>query len=120
MLGPIARLIQSEGLEYGVYNATGTGGRTTPDYGDDPEVTIAGVLERRTSAGARTVTNSDGTEVETDLEIRAAPDDSITLRPAGSADGYPTLLEHPDGHRYRLLDAYAEDSGVTALTVVTE
>jgi hypothetical protein len=120
MLGAIARLIQSQGREYGVYNATGTGGRTTPDYGSEPETTITGVLERRTSAGARTVTNSDGTEVETDLEIRAVPDDGVDLFPAGSAEGYPTLLEHPDGHRYRLLDIYAEDSGVTALTVVTE
>ena len=119
MLGPIARMIQSQGVEYTVRNATGVGGgRSTPDYA--PDDTIVGVLERRTSAGARTATDSDGTEVETDLEIRAVPDDDVDLIPAGSADGYPSLLDHPSGQTYRLLDTYPEDSGVTALTVVTE
>ena len=119
MLGPIARMIRSQGNEFDVRNAEGDGGgRSTPSYAADGM--IVGVLERRTSAGARTATDSDGTEVETDLEIRAVPDDGVTLIPAGSADGYPTLLDHPSGQTYRLLDTYPEDSGVTALTVVTE
>ena len=48
------------------------------------------------------------------------PDDGTTLRPAGSADGYPTLLEHPTGAEYRLLDMHEEDGGVTVLTVVED
>lgn len=118
MLGPIQRLIQAEGQEYQLRNATGGGGRDTPSYGDDG--TLVGVLERRGMSGARTATDSDGTEVETDLEIRAAPDGTTTLRPAGSADGYPTKLVHPNGTTYRLLDTHEEDGGVTVLTILTE
>ncbi|WP_135535376.1 hypothetical protein [Halostella pelagica] len=116
MLGPIARLIQSQGREYQLRNASGGGGRSTPSYGDDG--TIVGVLERR--GRPQTATDSSGTEVETDLEIRAVPDDTTTLRPAGSNDGYPTLLEHPTGAEYRLLDMHEEDGGMTVLTVVED
>ena len=117
MQGPVARLIQSQGHEYQLRNASGGGGRDTPTYSDDG--TLVGVLEVRSSGGSRTVTDSDGTEVETNLEIRAVPDDAATLRPAGSADGYPTKLQHPNGTEYRLLDTHLEDGGVTVLTVVT-
>jgi len=116
MLGAIARLIQSQGKEYQLQNASGGGGRDTPSYSDGG--TIVGVLERR--GRPQTATDSSGTEVETDLEIRAVPDDGTTLRPAGSADGYPTLLEHPTGAEYRLLDMHEEDGGVTVLTVVED
>lgn len=117
MLGPIARMIQSQGVEYDVRNSTGAGGgRSTPDYSADG--TVVGVLESR--GMPQTATDSDGTEVETDLEIRSVPDDDVDLIPAGSADGHPTLLDHPDGRTYRLLDRYTEDSGVTVLTVVSE
>lgn len=117
MLGPIARLIQSQGVEYQVRNATGSGGgRSTPSYGDDG--TLIGVLESR--GMPQVATDSDGTEVETDLEIRSAPGDGVELIPAGSADGYPTRLNHPDGRTYRVLDRYTEDGGVTVLTVVSE
>jgi hypothetical protein len=67
----------------------------------------------------QTATDSDGTEVETDLELRAVPD-GVTFRPAGSDDGYPTKLQHPNGTTYRLLDTHEEDGGVTALTVVED
>ena len=118
MQGPVARLIQSQGREYQLRNASGGGGRDTPTYSDDG--TIVGVLERRGSGGAQTVTDSDGTEVEADLEIRAVPDDGTTLRPAGAADGYPTKLQHPDGTEYRLLDKHPEDGGVTVLIVMED
>ena len=116
MLGAIARLIQSQGKEYQLQNASGGGGRDTPSYSDGG--TIVGVLERR--GRPQTATDSSGTEVETDLEIRAVPDDETMLRPAGSADGYPTLLEHPTGAEHRLLDVHEEDGGVTVLTVVED
>ena len=116
MHGAIARLIQSQGKEYQLQNASGGGGRDTPSYSDGG--TIVGVLERR--GRPQTATDSSGTEVETDLEIRAVPDDGTQLRPAGSNDGYPTLLEHPTGAEYRLLDMHEEDGGVTVLTVVED
>lgn len=117
MLGPIARMIQSQGVEYTVRNAMGSGGgRSTPDYATDG--TFVGVLESR--GMPQTATDSDGTEVETDLEIRSVPDGDVDLIPAGSAEGYPTRLDHPDGRTYRLLDRYTEDGGVTVLTVVSE
>jgi len=116
MHGPIARLIQSQGREYQLQNASGGGVRDTPSYSDGG--TIVGVLERR--GRPQTATDSSGTEVETDLEIRAVPDDGTQLRPAGSNDGYPTLLEHPTGAEYRLLDMHEEDGGVTVLTVVED
>ena len=116
MHGAIARLIQSQGKEYQLQNASGGGGRDTPSYSDGG--TIVGVLERRERP--QTATDSSGTEVETDLEIRAVPDDGTQLRPAGSNDGYPTLLEHPTGAEYRLLDMHEEDGGVTVLTVVED
>ncbi|WP_137288629.1 hypothetical protein [Natronorubrum halophilum] len=115
MHGPIARMILSQGKEYQLRNASGGGGRNTPSYSDDG--TITGVLESR--GMPQTATDSSGTEVETDLEIRAVPEEA-TLRPAGSADGYPTLLKHPTGAEYRLLDKYLEDAGVTVLTVMED
>lgn len=117
MHGAIARLIKSRGKEYQIQNASGGGGRDTPSYSDDVAY-LFGVLERR--GRPQTATDSSGTEVETDLEIRAVPDDETMLRPAGSADGYPTLLEHPTGAEYRLLDVHEEDGGVTVLTVVED
>ena len=116
MHGAIARLIKSRGKEYQLQNASGGGGRDTPSYSDGG--TIVGVLERR--GRPQTATDSSGTEVETDLEIRAVPDDGTQLRPAGSNDGYPTLLEHPTGAEYRLLGVHEEDGGVTVLTVVED
>lgn len=117
MLGPIARMIRSQGVEYDIKNAGGAGGgRSTPSYSADG--TLVGVLESR--GMPQTATDSDGTEVETDLEIRAVPDDATTLIAAGSGDGYPTLLDHPSGQTYRLLDKYTEDGGISVLTVVTE
>lgn len=116
MYGAIQRMIKSQGREYQLQNATGGGGRSTPSYSDDG--TIVGVLESR--GMPQTATNSDGTEVETDLEIRSVPDDGTTLRPAGCDEGYPTLLEHPSGAEYRLLDMHEEDGGVTVLTVVED
>jgi len=115
MHGPTQRLIQKQGVKYQVRNAGGGGGRDTPSYGDDG--TLVGVLEQR--GIPQTVTDSDGTEVESDLELRTLPD-NVTLREAGSADGYPTKLVHPSGQTYRLLATFPEDSGVTVLTVVRD
>ncbi|WP_459191825.1 hypothetical protein [Halosimplex sp. J119] len=115
MHGPAQRLIQKQGTEYTVQNASGGGGRDVPSYSDDG--TIVGVLEQR--GMPRTVQDSSGTDVEADVEIRAIPD-GVTLREAGSADGYPTKLVHPQGQTYRVLATFPEDSGVTVLTVVRD
>jgi hypothetical protein len=116
MHGPIVRMIKKQGAEYTVRNADGSGGRDTADYSDDG--TVVGVLEQR--GMPRTATDSSGTDVESDLEIRVIPDDSVPIREAGSADGYPTKLVHPQGQTYRVLATMPEDSGVTVLTVVRD
>lgn len=117
MHGPIQRQIQQRGRTYTVRNATGgSGGRDTPDYSDDGS--LQGVLERR--GMPRTTTDSNGEDVEADLEVRAVVDSGTTIQPAGTANGYPTKLVHPDGPTYRVLDNQPEDSGVTVLTVVTD
>lgn len=117
MHGPVQRLIQSQGSAYNVMNATGGGGRDTPSYSFD--VQLVGVLERR--GRPRTVTDSSGTEIGADLEIRTVPVDGTTLREAGSADGYPTkLVGGRAGKTYRVLHKHVEDGGVTVLTVVED
>lgn len=117
MAGAIRRLITQQGREYTVRNATGGGGgRDTPSYDDDG--TLRAVVERR--GIPKTFTNSAGEDVEADLELRAVPDDGVTIQPAGAADGYPTKLIHPDGRVYRVVDDHPEDGGVTVLTVVRE
>ena len=113
--GPSARAIRSLGQSYTVRNASGGGGRDVPQYADDG--TLIAVLERR--GLPRTVTDSGGEEVETDLEVRAVPN-AATLREAGSADGYPTKLVHPDGRAFRVLNIHEEDGGVAVLTVTRE
>jgi hypothetical protein len=114
MDGPVRRLIESTGKQYTVRNATGGGGREAPSYSDDG--TLTGVLEQRSRPTVET--DSAGEDVESDLEIRAIVDDNTTITPAGSAGAYPTLLIHPDGHEYRVVDEFPEDSGVTVLSVI--
>jgi hypothetical protein len=115
--GAVRRLITQQGAEYTVRNASGGGGgRDTPDYSDDG--TLRAVLERR--GLPRTVTDSAGEDIETDLELRAVPDDGVAIQSAGVADGYPTKLVHPDGPVYRVVDDHPEDGGVRILTVVRE
>jgi hypothetical protein len=117
MPGATRRLIQQAGTDYTVRNATGGGGgRDIPSYQDDG--TLRATIERR--GLPRTVTDSAGEEVEADLELRAVPDDDVTIQAAGTADGYPTLLVHPDGQTYRVVDHHTEDGGVTVLTVVRD
>lgn len=116
MQGPAARLIAILGVEYTIRNASGgAGGRDTPDYSDDG--TVTGVLEQR--GMARTSTDSAGEEVDSDLGIRAVLDGQ-TILPAGTADGYPTLLVHPNGITYRVVDHHPEDSDVDVLSVVRD
>lgn len=122
MNGPAERLIERMGKTYTIRNASGgAGGRDTPSYSDDG--TLVGVLEQR--GMPRTVTDSGGGDVEADLEIRAVIPSGTTIQPAGTADGYPTLLVHPSapdpgtGPTYRVVDHFPEDSGVDVLTVVT-
>jgi hypothetical protein len=86
-----------------------------PQYADDG--TLIGVIERR--GRPQTAIDSGGEEVETDLELRAVPD-GAAIREAGSADGYPTRLVHPDGRTFRVLDAHEEDGGVTIDFTVEE
>lgn len=115
MHGAARRMILAQGTEYTVRNATrGSGGRDVPNYSDAG--TLTGVLEQR--GMPRTVKNSGGTEVETDLEIRSVPDSPNALHEAGEEGHYPTHLVHPDGMTYRVLAIPPEDSGVTVLTVV--
>lgn len=109
-------MIKSQGREYDVYNADGGGGRSVPDYGDEPDGTLVGVLEQR-SRSPSAASDSDGTDVETDLEIRSVVDD-LEIRPMGSANGYPTKLEHPNGTVYDVVRAHEEDGGVTVIAVV--
>jgi len=113
-MGAVENLIRKTGVEYDIRNASGGGGRAAPSYGADG--TLPGVLEQRGTP--TTATDSSGNEVETDSEIRAIVDDGIKLREAGSADGYPTLLDHPTDRTYRLLSITTEDGGVSVLTVV--
>jgi hypothetical protein len=117
MTGADRRLIKSLGKVYTIRNATGeSGGRGTPDYSDDGD--LRAVLERR--GLPRTVTDSSGDDVDADLELRSVPDDDVTIRAAGEADTYPTLLVHPNGQTYRVVDDRPEDGGVTVLTVVRD
>lgn len=116
MQGPAQRLILARGSDYTIRNASGGGGRDTPNYSDDG--TLTGVIEQR--GMPRTVTDSDGTEIDADLEIRSVPESGTTIREAGESGGYPTKLVHPDGQTYRVLATHPEDSGVTVLTVVRD
>lgn len=114
MHGPLTRMIQSQGREYQVLNADGGGGRTAPSY--EADGTLRGVIESR--GRPQQATDSDGNEVETDLEIRAVVDEATTIRAMGSADGYPTKLEHPNGSKYDVVQILEEDGGVFVLTVM--
>jgi hypothetical protein len=115
MQGPIQRMLEQQGVEYQLRNASGGGGRDTPTYSDDG--TLVGVLEQR--GMPRTVADSSGEDVEADLELRTVLDGQ-TIREAGSADGYPTKLVHPQGQTFEVLASFPEDSGVTVLTVVRD
>lgn len=127
MHAAIGRHIRSRGRSFSIQNATGGGGRDTPSYSDDG--TLAGILERR--GLPRTVKDSDGVEVEADLEIRTIAG-SATIREAGSTGGYPTKLisgplfgdsygsSYGHGTVYRVLNKHTEDGGVTVLTVVED
>ena len=96
MHGPAQRLITSRGKEYTVRNASGGGGRSSPDYSDDG--TLTGVLERRTRPTVETL--SSGEAVESELEIRAVDvgptivggRDAPTLADGeGFVDAFPAL-----------------------------
>lgn len=115
MHGPVQRLVKSRGNEYTVRNASGGGGRDSPNYSDDG--TLTGVLERR-SRTPQVAKLSSGEELESDLEIRAV-DVTPTIVGRGES-GYPSKLVHPDGHTYEVVATYPEDSGVTVLSVVRD
>lgn len=116
MQGPAQRLIKKQGKDYTIRNATGGGDRDLPSYSDDG--TLTAVLERR--GRPRTVTDSAGTELEADLEIRAIVGSSTTIKTADDTDSYPTRLIHPNGTTYRVLQQHEEDGGVTVLPVVVD
>jgi hypothetical protein len=115
MHGQAQRLIRKQGVEYTVHNASGGGGRDTPDYSGD-DGTLVGVLEQRSRP--RRDADSSGTEIVSDLEIRAVVDSALTIRESENTDDYPTRLEHPDGQTYEVLASFPEDSGVTVFSVV--
>jgi len=116
MKGAERRMIKSSGKEYTIRNASGTsGGRDIPNYTDDG--TLWGVLG---STSPSATTDSAGTEIEADLEIRAVYDtSSTTIRGVGES-GQPSKLVHPNGTVYRVLDHHDEDGGVTVLSVARE
>lgn len=114
MLGPVKRMIASQGSEYTVRNASGGGGRDTPDYSDDG--TLTGILERRSRPSVETL--SSGEEIASELEIRAV-DIGPDIVGAGDSD-YPSKLVHPSGQTFEVVATYPEDSGVTVLTVVRD
>lgn len=117
MHGAARRLILAQGSEYTLRNATGGGGRDTPDYSDDG--TLVGVLERR-SRSPGTEKDSSGAEVDASLEIRAVTDSGTTIHEPGEETDYPTKLVHPTGQTYEVVAVFPEDSGVTVLTVVRD
>jgi len=114
MHGPAKRLIQPQGVEYTVRNASGGDGRDPPSYSDDG--TLTGVLEQRSMPTVESL--SSGEDVESDLEIRAV-DVGPPIVGAGEED-YPTKLVHPSGRAFEVLTTHPEDSGVTVLTVVRD
>jgi len=116
MKGAASRLIRQRGREYTVENASGGDGRDVPTY--SPDGTIVGVLERR--GMPRTMTDSAGEEIQTDTELRAVVDDGVTIQPAGTADGYPSKLIHPNGNEYRAIQSHPEDSGVTVIALIRD
>ena len=113
MKGPAYRLVQKFGKTYQIRNATGSSARESAGYTDDG--TIKGVMEQRGTP--TTVTDSSGQEVEASIEIRCIIDGQ-TIIPAGVADTYPSVVIHPDGTEYRVMDKLPEDGGVDVLTVV--
>lgn len=118
MLGAERKLIAQQGETYTVRNASGgDGGRDLPSYSDDG--TLVGVI-RRSRGAPQPVPDSAGEDVTPDFEIRAVPDSSVTITPAGTADSYPTKLVGPGGRGYRVLDEVTEDGGVTVLPVVRD
>lgn len=116
MRGPARRLILAQGREYTVRNTpegAGGGGRDTPTYSDDGSV--IGVLEQR--GMPRTVTDSSGSDIQTDLEIRVVESGGISFHGSGETN-YPSKLVHPSGQTYTVVASFPEDSGVTVLAVV--
>ena len=114
MHGPAQRLIRQGGSEYTVRNASGGGGRGGGNYADDGD--LVGVIERR--GRPRTFSDSAGEDIDADLEIRTVGTEDVTIRPAGDAGEYPTVLVHPSGQTYRVVDDHVEDGGVHVLAVV--
>jgi hypothetical protein len=114
MTGAIRRLIARQGRTYTVRNASGGSGRGGGDYQDDGE--LVAVLERR--GRPRTFSDSAGEDIDADLELRAVGTEDVTIRPAGDAGEYPTVLVHPSGQTYRVVDDHVEDGGVHVLAVV--
>ena len=107
-------MLQSRGVEYTLRNASGGGGRSSPDYSDDG--TLTGALERRTRPTVETL--SSGETVESELEIRAV-DIGPTIVGQGNSD-YPSKLVHPDGQTFEVVTTHPEDSGVTVMSVVRD
>ena len=113
--GPAARLIRRRGQEYTIRNGTAGGdARSTPTYSDDG--TIQAVLERRSGQPVADQA-SDGTDIDSTLELRCVLEGTETIREAGSATGAPTKLVAPDGRSFEVVARHREDSGVAVLTV---
>lgn len=116
---PIKKVIRKIGKPVDVINPTGGGGRSFPTEGAVAG-TIDMVIEQR--GMSITVTDSAGTEHEASIEFRAVPDDGAPpIRDPGTdEDGGASILDHPDGGRYRVLSTFVEDVDVLVINAVED
>lgn len=111
MTGAERRAISASGRDYDVLNPAGNNrGRELPDY--EQTGTLTAVVARRTRPQQER--QSDGTDAEIDLELRAVVGDATV------DSGNPTKLRHPNGTVYRVLHEHEEDGGLTVISVVED
>lgn len=112
----VAKVIRRLGKPVDVLQSTGGGGREFP--GESVAGTVDMVIEQR--GAPITVTDSSGTDHEVDIEFRAvvADDDPEILDPG--ADEGPSILDHPDAGRYRVVKTFPEDVDVLVINAVED
>ena len=118
MEGAERRTIKAVGRVYTIRAAAGgSGGRETPNYSVTGEVPA--VVEQLDQP--QTVVDTDGTTVESDVELRAVLPSGSTVLDADASGFWPVKLDAPGGDpTYRVIDSSLEDGGVAVLTVVED